>query len=121
MKLLDREFELWPSEVEVALALERDEVNMSVRDFHSENGNADPLARNGRLEGMGHLASKSPKAFVDTFIEVEDIVVLYILRDNEHMALNKGIDVEKSIIMFVFSYLVGWDFALGDAGKDRSH
>lgn len=121
MKLLEREFELWPSKVEVALTLERDEMNMSMGHFHSENRNAYSLARNGRLDGQGHLAGKSPKTLVDSLVEVEDVVVLDILRNDEHMALYKRIDVEKGVILLVFSDFVGRDFALGDAGKNRSH
>ena len=79
---------------------------VGMRNFHSKNGYSHPLARNRCLEGDGHLAGKSPETFVGLFVKMEDVVVLYVLRDDQGVPLGQWIDVEDIVKIVAISVRV---------------
>ena len=61
-------------EVHVGFGLQGDEVDVRVRDFHPEDGDAHPLARDGLADGDGDLAGELRQALVGLFVQMEDVV-----------------------------------------------
>ena len=94
------------AEIQVSLTLERDKMNVGMRDLHSENSHAYPLARHCCLDGKSYFACKRPKTFVNVLIQIEDIVILNVLWDYKGMTLRQWIDIKKSVELVILRYLV---------------
>ena len=58
------------AEIQVALGLEGDKVDVSVGHFHTQHGHANALAGHCGLEGHCHLARKGPEAGIHIGIGV---------------------------------------------------
>ena len=105
LKLLGSEFQLLVAEVEVALCLQGNEVNVGVRNLHTKHSDTYALAGDGCLDGSSHLLCEGAQAGVSLIVEVENVIHLF-LGNNQGMPLGKRIDVEESIVVVVFSNLV---------------
>ena len=79
---------------------------MGVRHFHAENCNSHPLARHGGLQCEGDLAGEFPEAGIGLPVEVEDVVVLHVLRYHQGMARSQRVDVEKCVVFLILRHLV---------------
>ena len=69
---------------------------VGMRDFQSEHTYADSLARHCRLDCECNFLGESAKPEIGLVVKMEDVIILYILGDDEGMALYKRIDVQKS-------------------------
>lgn len=87
---------------------DRDQVNVSVRNFQARNHDTDPFARNGFPDGLGDLFSKKDQALQKFVFDIEDIVDL-LLRDDERVAGIDGTDIKEGEVLIVFKDLVGGD------------
>ena len=94
---------------------------MRVRDFHAQDSDAHPLARDGLADGDGDFAGELRQALIGLFVQVENVVVLHMLGNHEGVALGHRGDVQESVEVFALRALVGRDLAVGDPGKDGSH
>ena len=79
---------------------------MSVRNFHSQNCNTDSLARHCCLQSLSDLARKCTKAHISSLIKVEDIIILYILRDHESVSLCHRSDIQKGVEIIISRHFI---------------
>lgn len=80
-------------------------MNVSVRHFHSEHADSHTLARHGGLDGDRHLAGKRPQPFVGLLVQMEDVVILNVLRNDKSMPFRKRAYVQKGVELIVLGHL----------------
>ena len=78
---------------------------VSVRYFQSQHADTYTLARDSGLHGQCHFLRKLTKSEISLVVQVENIVVLHIFRNDKGMSLYQRIDVQKSIVIFILGNL----------------
>ena len=100
-------------EVEVGFGLHGDKVDVGVWHFESQHSDTYFDTGAGFLEAASHAVCKALQFAVEVFVEVEDVVHLF-LGDAEDVAFDYGVDVEEGQAVvgfgyFVAGYLAGYD------------
>ena len=93
-------------EVHITFSLQRDQMDMGMRDLKTEDGNADSLARDSRLDCSCNLLGEGAKTQIGLVLESEDIILLRILGNYQSVSLGKRIDIQESVEIIVLRYLV---------------
>ena len=81
-------------------------MDMGVRDFHSEDSNAYPLAWEGRLDGLSHFLCEGAEACVCCIVKVEDIVFFRVSGNHKSVSLCHRSYIEECIEVIVLRHLV---------------
>ena len=53
-------------------------MDVGMGDLHPQHCHANPLARNGRLNGLGNFTGKGPEPLVSGRIKIENVIILDI-------------------------------------------
>ena len=101
-------------EEEVALLLQGYEVDVSVRNFHTQHGYAYALAGNGCSDGLCHAFGKQRQRNILLIAEVEEVID-FVLGDAKGVALLKGVDIKESEVMFVLRNFVAGNLPCNDS------
>jgi len=100
LHLLCRKLQLGIGEEHIALALHRDEMDVSVGHFKTKDGLTHFHAWNYLLDGTGHTCCKDMEAGDFIVLKVEDIVYLATW-NNKRMALDHRVDIEECVELLV--------------------
>ena len=119
LHLFGGEFDM-VAEVHVVLFLKRDEVDVCVGHFQSQDGHTYLGAGAYLFHGFGHLHGESLQFAVFLFGEVED-VIYFAFGYAEYVTFLYGVDVEEGVAARVLGYLVAGYLAGYDFGKDGCH
>ena len=77
-----------------------------MRDLKPEHTYAYALARDGSLNRGSDLLGEGTKPEICLVVQMENIVILDVLRNNECMPLHERGNVKEGIEILVLSYLV---------------
>ena len=94
---------------------------VSMRNFQSQDTDADTLARNSGLNSQRHFLGESAKSEISLVIQMEDIVVLHVLRNDQCVTFYQWIDIQEGIKVLIFSNFIGRNLALRYFGEDGRH
>lgn len=100
-------------EIHIALIAERDEMNVGVRHFKTENSYADFPTWDDALESGSHFFGEHHHVAESGVRKVEDVVSL-LLGHYERMAPADGIDIEEGIEVVVLSNFVRGNLPCND-------
>lgn len=114
------QFEVFLFKVEVTLESDRDEMDMGMRYFKTDNGHANALAGDGFLDGLGNVLCEHHHLSKFIIIDIKDIVG-FVFGDHEGVTFRQGVDIEECKKLVVFGNFIAWDFALNDSGEDGGH
>ena len=104
------ELKLLVCEVSIFLTLHRDEVDVSVWNFKTENNLGNLYARESLLDSLGYLLCEYLLACNLVIFHIIDIVNLTTW-DDKSMTYNKRIDVKKCVELIVLCAFIAWNFA----------
>ena len=101
-------------EVQVALGGDGDKVDVRMRHFETNDGNADTFARKGFFDGLSHFLGEDHHLSQFLVTKLEN-VIHFLFRHHQGVAFGKRIDVEESEEMLVLSDFIAGDFPLDDS------
>lgn len=97
-------------EAHIGFGVDGYEVYVGVRDFEADDGHAYAFAGDSFFEGFGHFLGEYVQVGEFLVAEVED-VAFFSFRHHKRVAFSDWVDVQKSIVLIVFRYFIGWDFS----------
>ena len=100
--------------IDIIFMLNGDQMDVRMRYFEPQNDYRYPFTGYLLLDTCCNTFGKDHHAGQRLVIEIENIVDL-LFRNDERMPSGKRIDVEKSVIAFIFGYFVRRNLACNDA------
>ncbi len=122
--MFGRKLDARTAEIDVGFAVNRNEMDVNVRNFEAESNNSNSLTINGLPDTLGDFFGEHHHRAERVVIQIENVVELPIggeLRHHQSVSDNERIDVQKSEKPFVLSHLVTGNLAVDDARKNRCH
>ena len=109
-----------PREIQIMDVLDRDEMDMNVRDFEARHHHPDLFARDGLLDHPRDFFGKDHEPAQKVIVDVKNIIDL-LFRDDQRMSGIERPQVEERQIILVFKDLMTGDLALNDPAKNGRH
>ena len=101
-------------EVHIALLLHRNDVDMSVRNFETHDGNTYLDTWDSSLDSCSHTLGKEHVSSEELIVLIKDIVDL-LLRDDQGMTFGYRIDIKERIELIVLCDFVAWNLTSYDS------
>ena len=115
-ELIRRKMELFAVKIDVIFALDRDQMDVCMRYFESQDHDCYPFARYFLLDFGCYPFCEDHHLGKGPVVEVENVVYL-LFRDHQGVPFRQRIDVEKCIVVVIFGDLVRRYFA-GDVALE---
>ena len=105
LEFLFSQFEMFFAEVDISLTVHRDEVDVCMRNFQTQNNLCHFFARESSLDGLCHFLGEYFKLSQVCILHIEDVVHL-LARNHQSMTFADRANVEESIELVAFCTLV---------------
>ena len=116
LELFFGEFNFWFAEIDVALLIHRDEVDMCMRHFQSKYDLRNLLALKHLFHRCCHLLGKDLESSNFLVTHIED-VINFTTRNDKGVSFSYRVNVEKGVELFVLSTFVAGNLTSSDLAE----